>query len=133
MDQSVLSYDEYGYPKSEDLLPDEEEIQGMYQGLFKNAADNVHYRNGASYVLVLLPGWLGKKQKQVNYMGYDAEDFKGPLAFGTMAYYAPFTDPSQIMRRLGEGNTDPVKFLHQALPELDVKMAYHQWDHSKNK
>lgn len=132
--KSVLSYDEYGYPKPEDLLPDETEIKGMYQGLFLNAIDNVRYRKSASYALVLLPCWLGKKQKQINYfMGYDEEDFQGPPEFGTMAYYAPITEPSQILTRFGKGQTDPVKFLHQALSEADAKMAYHQWDHSKNK
>lgn len=121
--KSVLSYDDYGYLKTEEELPDEEKIQEMYENLFRSAASNISYKNHTNFAMVILPGWKGKREREVNFLfGYDEESFKGPPAFGTREYYAPAADIHDAMRRLrqmDESGKDPVKFLHDILSKVE--------------
>ena len=117
---SVLSYDDYGYLKPEEELPTEEKIETMYQDLFRSAASSISYKDHIPFSIAILPGWKGKKDREVNFlMGYDQESFRGPPEIGTMEYYAPVSSLNQLNARLNQmkNETDPVKFLHRMLSE----------------
>ena len=76
--KSTLSHDDYGYVKSEEDLPTDQDVEKAYEELLGKVLSDVSYKDDLYFSALPLNYWKGKKDRTIYWvMGYDEESFKG--------------------------------------------------------